>query len=118
MRRRSQARRLQANSTAHTSDSGSSATPDAPSSAPPAGLEARSDSDGGYSSEALGSSRPGPKPGGYDSRVEAILYENPALPILITDAGKGADGTKHIVYTIRTGVSYDVLSLRGERALS
>lgn len=45
------------------------------------------------------------KPGGYDSRIEQILYENPALPILITDAGKSLEsGGRHIVYTIRTGV--------------
>lgn len=45
------------------------------------------------------------KPGGYDSRIEQILYENPELPILITDAGKSMEsGGKYIVYTIRTGV--------------
>lgn len=51
------------------------------------------------------------KPGGYDSRIEQILYENPELPILITDAGKSPDsGGRYIVYTIRTDVR---LSLRG-----
>lgn len=46
------------------------------------------------------------KPGGYDSRVEQILYERPELPILITDAGKSLEsGGRYIVYTIRTGVS-------------
>lgn len=46
------------------------------------------------------------KPGGYDSRIEQILYENPELPILITDAGKSLEsGGRYIVYTIRTGVS-------------
>lgn len=64
------------------------------------------DSDEDYRSEALENSRPGPKPGGYAGRIEQILYENPNLPILITDAGKGSDGTKHIVYTIRTGVCF------------
>lgn len=45
------------------------------------------------------------KPGGYDSRVEQILYEKPDLPILITDAGKSLEsGGRYIVYTIRTGV--------------
>lgn len=45
------------------------------------------------------------KPGGYDSRIEQILYENPELPVLITDAGKSLEsGGRHIVYTIRTGV--------------
>lgn len=44
------------------------------------------------------------KPGGYDSRIEQILYEHPELPILITDAGKSLEsGGRYIVYTIRTG---------------
>lgn len=48
---------------------------------------------------------PRTKPGGYDSRIEQILYENPELPILITDAGKSLEsGGRYIVYTIRTGV--------------
>ncbi|MBE3041573.1 hypothetical protein IMZ48_03130 [Candidatus Bathyarchaeota archaeon] len=45
------------------------------------------------------------KPGGYDSRIEQILYENPELPILITEAGKSPEnGGRYIVYTIRTDV--------------
>ena len=44
-----------------------------------------------------------PKKGGYDSRIQQILYENPELEILITDAGKSSDGS-YIVYRIRTGV--------------
>lgn len=41
----------------------------------------------------------------YDSRIEQILYENPEMPILITDAGKNHEGGgSFIVYTIRTGV--------------
>lgn len=45
------------------------------------------------------------KPGGYTSRIEQILYENPDRPILITDAGKSLEsGGRYIVYTIRTGV--------------
>lgn len=41
----------------------------------------------------------------YDSRIEQILYENPDMPILITDAGKNHEGGgSFIVYTIRTGV--------------
>jgi hypothetical protein len=45
------------------------------------------------------------KPGGYTSRIEQILYENPNMPILITDAGKSLEsGGRYIVYTIRTGV--------------
>ncbi|KAL2008449.1 hypothetical protein VTN00DRAFT_6643 [Thermoascus crustaceus] len=44
------------------------------------------------------------KKGVYDSRIEQILYENPELPILITDAGKNHEGGgSFIVYTIRTG---------------
>lgn len=51
------------------------------------------------------------KPGGYDSRIEQILYENPQLPILITDAGKSLEsGGRHIVYTIRTGVRVKLAS--------
>ena len=45
------------------------------------------------------------KPGGYESRIEQFLYENPDQPVLITDAGKSPEsGGKYIVYTIRTGV--------------
>lgn len=45
------------------------------------------------------------KPGGYNSRIEQILYENPDMSILITDAGKSLEsGGRYIVYTIRTGV--------------
>ncbi|KAL2137344.1 hypothetical protein VTI74DRAFT_3284 [Chaetomium olivicolor] len=43
------------------------------------------------------------KPGGYDSRVEQMLYENPELPILITEAGKSQESGRYIVYTIKTG---------------
>ncbi|KIW15621.1 hypothetical protein PV08_05669 [Exophiala spinifera] len=43
-----------------------------------------------------------PPKGGYDSRVQQILYENPDLEIVITDAGKSSDGG-YIVYKIRTG---------------
>ncbi|KAL4920104.1 hypothetical protein BDW62DRAFT_177618 [Aspergillus aurantiobrunneus] len=40
----------------------------------------------------------------YDSRIEQLLYENPGMPILITDAGKNHEGGgSFIVYTIRTG---------------
>ncbi|EED19803.1 autophagy protein Atg20, putative [Talaromyces stipitatus ATCC 10500] len=46
----------------------------------------------------------GRKKGIYDSRIEQILYENPEMPILITDAGKNHEGGGgYIVYTIRTG---------------
>ncbi|KAI4180607.1 MAG: hypothetical protein L6R41_007133 [Letrouitia leprolyta] len=44
------------------------------------------------------------KKGGYDSRIEQILYEHPELQIVITDAGKSHEsGGSYIVYTIRTG---------------
>ncbi|KIX05823.1 uncharacterized protein Z518_03795 [Rhinocladiella mackenziei CBS 650.93] len=43
-----------------------------------------------------------PPKGGYDSRVQQILYETPDLEIVITDAGKSSDGG-YIVYKIRTG---------------
>ena len=59
-----------------------------------------------------GSTQAGPKSkkGGYDSRIEQILYENPDLPILITDAGKSSEsGGKYIVYTIKTGVWSETL---------
>ncbi len=46
---------------------------------------------------------PSPPKGGYDSRVQQLLYESPDLEIVITDAGKSADGG-YIVYKIRTGV--------------
>lgn len=65
-----------------------------------------------YRSEALENSRVGPKPGGYGGRIEQILYENPNLPILITEAGKGSDGSKYIVYTIRTGVRFSISNRR------
>lgn len=44
-----------------------------------------------------------PRRDGYDGRVQQVLYENPDLEILITDAGKSAHG-KFIEYRIRTGV--------------
>ncbi|OAQ99251.1 hypothetical protein LLEC1_01149 [Akanthomyces lecanii] len=44
------------------------------------------------------------KPGGYASRIEQVLYENPDMQIIITEAGKSLEsGGRHIVYTIRTG---------------
>lgn len=44
------------------------------------------------------------KKGGYDSRIEQIIYENHDLQILITDAGKNHEsGGSYIAYTIRTG---------------
>lgn len=64
------------------------------------------ESDEEYAAFQKGELAPGKKKGGYDSRIEQILYENPRMPILITDAGKSSEsGGKYIVYTIRTGVS-------------
>ncbi|KAJ1335144.1 sorting nexin-41/42 [Microdochium nivale] len=65
---------------------------------------ADSESDEDFNTRATSQLPPKRKPGGYDSRIEQILYENPELPVLITDAGKSAEsGGKYIVYTIRTG---------------
>lgn len=48
---------------------------------------------------------------GFTSRVEQILFENKDLTIYITDAGKSHEGGgNYIVYTIRTGVSFDLLA--------
>ncbi|KKY20808.1 putative sorting nexin-41 [Phaeomoniella chlamydospora] len=41
--------------------------------------------------------------GGYDSRIQQLLYEDPDLEIIITDAAKDHGGGGFIVYTIRTG---------------
>jgi hypothetical protein len=65
------------------------------------------DSDEDSDAHAHGELVPRRKPGGYDSRVEQMLYENPELPILITDAGKSSEsGGRYIVYTIKTGVRF------------
>ncbi|KAF2456358.1 sorting nexin-like protein-41 [Lineolata rhizophorae] len=62
---------------------------------------ARAGSAGGAGS---GERRRPPKKGGYDSRIEQILYEFPDQPILITHAGKNLEsGGSYIAYTIRTG---------------
>jgi hypothetical protein len=54
------------------------------------------------------------KPGGYDSRIEQTLYENPEMPILITDAGKSQEsGGRYIVYTIKTAVRLAYCMLKG-----
>jgi sorting nexin-41/42 len=44
-----------------------------------------------------------PKKGGYDGRIQQIIYENPDLEILITNAGKSPHGS-FIEYRIRTAV--------------
>jgi hypothetical protein len=68
------------------------------------------DSDEEYAEQAR-SQVPRRKPGGYDSRIEQILYENPDMSIIITDAGKSLEsGGRYIVYTIRTGVSHGLPS--------
>lgn len=47
-----------------------------------------------------------PRKGGYDSRIEQILYEHPDLEIQIVQAGKNVEsGGGYITYAIRTGVS-------------
>jgi len=83
----------------------SSTSGDASPRAPPGGRASDNGSEEEEVSGARGELVPRRKPGGYDSRVEQLLYENPELPILITDAGKSVEsGGKYIVYTIRTGV--------------
>jgi hypothetical protein len=64
-------------------------------------------SDDGARAQAHGELAPRRKPGGYDSRIEQMLYENPELPIVIIEAGKSQEtGGRYIVYTIKTGVSH------------
>ena len=83
---------------------------DAPSTPSSTGDEAPrhessdAESDEDDSARSHGELVPRTKPGGYDSRVEQMLYENPELPILITDAGKSTESGRYIVYTIKTGV--------------
>ncbi|KAK0629751.1 hypothetical protein B0T17DRAFT_526375 [Bombardia bombarda] len=84
-------------------------TPSTPSDEappPPTFANESSDLDSGEDSDARahGELVPRRKPGGYDSRIEQMLYENPELPILITEAGKSSEsGGRYIVYTIKTG---------------
>ena len=88
------------------------AAPDTPSISsedvpPPQAFRQRGDTDSEeeFGVDARSPPPPRRKPGGYDSRIEQILYENPELPILITDAGKSLEtGGRYIVYTIKTGV--------------
>lgn len=82
----------------------SSAGDDAPAPPSHGGPSSDAESDEDNHTGAQGELVPRKKPGGYDSRVEQIIYENPELPILITDAGKSLEsGGRYIVYTIRTG---------------
>lgn len=54
--------------------------------------------------ERTSGSKVQPKEGGYDSRIEQILYEHPELEIQIVHAGKNTEGGGgFIAYTIRTG---------------
>lgn len=62
------------------------------------------ESDADEDARSQGELVPRRKPGGYDSRVEQMLYENPELPILIVEAGKSQESGRYIVYTIKTGV--------------
>ena len=55
------------------------------------------------SDEEQSGSQIGPRKGGYDGRVQQILYENPELEVLIIEAGKSPDGN-FIAYRIRSGV--------------
>lgn len=65
----------------------------------------RDDDDDDDDNGEQGDQRVQPKKGGYDSRVEQFLYENPASGILITYAGKNLEGGGgYIAYTINTGV--------------
>lgn len=88
------------------------ATPSSTSEeAPPLPSLAKGSSDAESDEEAEahahGELVPRRKPGGYDSRIEQMLYENPELPILITDAGKSQEsGGRYIVYTIKTAVRF------------
>jgi hypothetical protein len=66
--------------------------------------DADSDEEEEENARSQGELVPRSKPGGYDSRVEQMLYENPELPILITEAGKSTESGRYIVYTIKTGV--------------
>lgn len=68
----------------------------------PGSTDAESDEE--ENARSRGELVPRTKPGGYDSRVEQMLYENPELPILITEAGKSTESGRYIVYTIKTGV--------------
>ncbi|KAF2864753.1 hypothetical protein BDV95DRAFT_588412 [Massariosphaeria phaeospora] len=84
------------------------ATPPSESSSPaqesPEYLAQRDMSDVDYDEQSETTERAAPKKGGYDSRVEQWLYENPESSILITYAGKNAEGGGgYIAYTINTG---------------
>ncbi|KAF2191516.1 sorting nexin-like protein-41 [Zopfia rhizophila CBS 207.26] len=67
-------------------------------------ISQRDMSDVDYNEEPSSGEQVQPKKGGYDSRVEQWLYENPGSSILITYAGKNLEGGgSYIAYTINTG---------------
>jgi hypothetical protein len=69
-----------------------------------------------YDEDNTSGSKIEPKKGGYDSRIEQLLYEYPDQPILITYAGKNLEGGGgYIAYTIRTGVSYTMTTATASR---
>ena len=85
------------------------ATPPSEASSPaqdsPEYISQRDMSDVDYNDEDQGEETVTPKKGGYDSRVEQWLYENPGSSIIITYAGKNLEGGGgYIAYTINTGV--------------
>lgn len=84
-------------------------TPPSEASSPaqdsPEYISQRDMSDIDYNDEPSSAEQPISKKGGYDSRVEQFLYENPESAILITFAGKNQEGGgSYIAYTINTGV--------------
>lgn len=87
-----------------TPNSGNSSPPNEPPEFVSRSHEISSDDDDDPYSRQRSKAFPRKK-GGYDSKIEQILYENPDLQIIITDAGKSQEsGASFIVYTIRTGV--------------
>ncbi|KAF1809173.1 hypothetical protein P152DRAFT_403920 [Eremomyces bilateralis CBS 781.70] len=86
----------------HTHGTPPSSSPEAQQEPPDYGSHSLSDVD--YNDTEAGRDPIEPKKGGYDSRIEQILYENPNLPIIITTAGKNVEsGGSYIAYAIRTG---------------
>jgi hypothetical protein len=96
-------------SNAHTVAYRPGTPPSAGSSSPaqesPEYISHRDMSDVDYNEVSHSTESVAPKKGGYDSRVEQWLYENPESSILITYAGKNLEGGGgYIAYTINTGV--------------
>jgi len=83
------------------SDINRPSSPDSTTSNEPPDFASKSD-DGQEDEEAEETGR---KQGGYDSRIEQMLWENKDLEIYITNAGKNNEGGGgYIVYTIRIAV--------------